>query len=75
MDKELILTEEYIDQVLDACFSALVGEQMKRFEILENKEDIKKDCKELAYEKKREVKALLRAFSSGVKFIAPKKRA
>lgn len=69
MDK-LTLSEKYIDDVLNTGFNSLVGEQMKRFEILENKEEIKKACKELAYEKKREIKALLKAFNYGVKFIS-----
>ena len=70
--EKLILSEEWIDKVLDAGFNSLVGEQMKRFEILSNTQDIKKACKELSYEKKREIKALLKAFNHGVKFIAPK---
>lgn len=69
--EKLILSEEWIDKVLDAGFKSLVGEQMKRFEILTNQQDIKKACKELAYEKKREIKALLKAFNHGVKFITP----
>lgn len=71
MDK-LTLSEKYIEDVLNNGFNSLVGEQMKRFEILENIADIKKACKELAYEKKREIKALLKAFNYGVKFVSPK---
>jgi len=70
--EKLILSEEYIVKVLNMGFNSLVGEQMKRFEILEDKIEIKKACKELCYEKKREILALLKAFNHGVKFIAPK---
>jgi hypothetical protein len=70
-DNKLVISEKYIDEILDACFRSLVGEQMKRFEILSDKKEIKKACKELVYEKQRELKALLKAFNSGVKFITP----
>lgn len=69
MDKKIILTEEFLDQSISLAIRSLVGEQMKRFEILSDLEQLKKECKELAYEKERELKAVLKAFNSGVKFI------
>lgn len=71
MGKKLILDEVYIEEVLNQTFRSLVGEQMKRFEILSSKSDIKKACKELVYEKERELKSLFKAFNSGVKFTTP----
>lgn len=72
MDEHLEISEAYLDQALRNTASSLVGEVMKRFEILENKEDIKSDTKELIYEKFRELKSVLKAFNYGVKFITPR---
>lgn len=66
------VTEKYLDDVTSQSARALVGKIMKRFEILEDKDAIKKDIKELVYENSRELKALIRAFSYGVKFVSPK---
>lgn len=72
MDKVLNISEEYLKEAIDSCFNSLVGEQCKRFEILTDLPQIKKDCKELVHEKKRELIAILNAFDKGVKFITPK---
>lgn len=70
--EEYTLTKEYLDEVMDAGARALVGRVMKRFEIIRDKEEIKKAVKELIYENHREVRELIKAFSLGVKFEAPK---
>lgn len=67
MDKYTI-SKEYLDSVTDSWVNALVGKIMKRFEILNNKEDIKKSVKELIYENIRDLKTNIRSFSYGVKF-------
>ena len=72
MEEKLEISEAYLDQVLQKSASSLVGEVMKRFEILEDKEAIKADSKELIYEKFRELKSQIKAFNFGVKFITPK---
>lgn len=72
MDEHLEISEAYLDQALKNTASSLVGEVMKRFEILGNKDDIKYDTKELIYEKFRELKSVLKAFNYGVKFITPR---
>lgn len=88
MDNKIILDEKYLNDAIKLAFSSLVGVQMKRFELFieDEKNDkktvseiirdlnkIKKACKELTYEKQRELCAVLRAFNSGVKFtITPK---
>lgn len=84
MGNKLILDEQYLDEAIRLAFTSLVGEQMKRFEKFIEEEDnskksalqivqdlnkVKKACKELAYEKKRELYAVIKAFNSGVKFI------
>lgn len=72
MDEKLEISEVYLDQVLKSSAISLVGEVMKRFEILDDKDAVKADAKELIYEKFRELKSQIKAFNSGVKFIAPK---
>lgn len=67
-NKEYKVSEEYLDEVIDKRAKALVGIIMKRFEIFEKKEDIKKSLKELIYENYRVVKSLIKGFSTGVKF-------
>ena len=67
-EKELIITEEYLEQVTSKWATSLVGKIMKRFEILNDKETIKKDIKELIYENIRDLKVNIKAFNWGVKF-------
>ena len=67
MDK-LFVSEEYLDQVTKDWGKALVGKIMKRFEILDDKNAIKKDVKELIYENLRDLKTNIKAFNWGVKF-------
>lgn len=72
METKLQVSEEYLDQVLKSSAASLVGEIMKRFEILDNASDIKADTKELIYEKFRGLKSQIKAFNFGVKFVTPK---
>jgi len=71
--EEFRVSSEHLDNIINGCSRSLVGKVMKRFEIFEDKEDIKKSIKELIYENYREVKALIESFSQGVRFIAPPK--
>lgn len=72
--EEYRISQEYLDKVIDSCSRKLVGKTMKRFEIFDKKEDIKKAIKELIYESCREIKTLIESFSSGIRFISrPKK--
>ena len=68
MDDKFEISEKYLDDVLKRASQSLVGEVMKRHEILKNSDDVKKETKELIYEKFRELKALIKAFNSGVIF-------
>lgn len=72
MDKKIEISEDYLIAAIEESFKSLVGESMKRFEILSNVEDIKREVKELTYEKKRELIAVIRAFDCGVKFVSPR---
>ena len=68
MEKEYRVSEEFLDQVVDNNARKLVGMAMKRFEMFANVKDVKKAIKELIYENQRNLKALVKSFSSGVKF-------
>lgn len=73
-NKEYRISEKYLDDALDKASRTLVGKVMKRFEILDNNEEIKKVIKELIYENYRVLKAIIKSFSTGVKFITKKPR-
>ena len=70
--EEYIISKEHLDKICKESAKVLVGETMKRFEIFDDKEDVKKEVKELIYESIRHLKKLIEAFSSGVKFITKK---
>jgi len=65
---EYKITEKFLDDILTKTSRTLVGIVCKRFEILENKEDIKKSVKELIYENARNIKAFIKSFNCGVEF-------
>lgn len=67
-----VINEEFLDKHLKDWSNSLVGETMRRFEIHNNVNDVKKAVKELLHENCRHLKQLIIAFSSGVKFISPK---
>jgi len=60
------LTEDFLNNTLDACSRTTVGKILKRIDLFGDKEILKKDCKELIYEEYRSLKALLEAYSSGL---------
>jgi len=64
------VSREYLKQIEDLCSRTLVGKVCKRFEIIEDKELLKKEIKELIYESFRGFKELVEAYSTGVKFIS-----
>ena len=63
-EKELLLT--YLDTVFTKEFTKLVGKLLKRVEILEDKEYLKREIKELIYESSREMRDIFLAYSSGL---------
>lgn len=66
---EYRISKKYLEELIKKGSRSLVGEIMKRFELFDDKEEIKKLVKELVYENYREIEALIKAFSCGVKFI------
>ena len=66
--RQFTVSEKPLDDLIDNASRTLVGKAMKRFEIFDNKEDVKKAIKELVYENYRVLKALIKSFSCGVQF-------
>lgn len=62
--KEQLLT--YLDEVLDKGSSKLVGKVCKRFEILDDKESIKREVRELIYEWIREMRDIFYSYGYGL---------
>jgi hypothetical protein len=63
--KDITVTPEYLKQSIDFVSSSLVGKLLKRFEILEDKDAIKRVSKELIYEEFRHLRDILIAFDAG----------
>ena len=63
-EKELLLS--YLDTIFTKEFAKLVGKLLKRVEILEDKEYLKKEIKELIYESSREMRDIFLAYSAGL---------
>lgn len=55
-----------LEEVVNFQAKSLVGKVCKRFEILDDKEDIKREAKELIYESYRELQKLIEAYSKGL---------
>lgn len=63
-EKEILLS--YLDELLSFEASKLVGKIMKRFEIISDREILRKSSKELVYESFRELKDIFNAYSRGI---------
>lgn len=63
-EKEQLLS--YLDTVLTKESAKLVGKMLKRIEILEDREYLKKEIKELVYEQMREIRDIFIAYSQGL---------
>lgn len=64
-EKSITITERYLKESVDYISSSLVGKLLKRFEILEDKNQIKAEAKELIYEEFRHLRDILLAFEKG----------
>jgi hypothetical protein len=60
MDNKLKITEETLNYIIDQESKKIVGKCMKRFELSDNKEEIKSQVKELLYEFMRDLRDLIR---------------
>ena len=64
--KNLVITEYFLNDLIDTASRATVGKILKRVDIFDDKETLKKALKEIIYEEYRGVKALLEAHSNGL---------
>lgn len=64
-EKSITISERYLKECIDYIGSSLVGKLLKRFEILEDKNQIKSEAKELIYEQFRHLRDVLLSFEKG----------
>jgi hypothetical protein len=64
-NKNLNITLDHLEQILKDHSIATVGEAMKRFETISDRDILKQQIKELLYEKSRNLKSLLVAYGLG----------
>ena len=62
----ILLTNSFLDKIVGDSSRSTVGKILKRVDLFEDKEVLKKDIKELIYEEYRSLKALLEAHSDGL---------
>lgn len=60
------ITEQFLNNLLSHQTNVLMGKILKRIEIFENREDLKKSVKEILAEWVREIKYHLYSFNSGI---------
>ena len=65
-NKDIILTEDYLKEIIDYTSSCLVGKICKRFEIVANRDILKSEVKELVYEEFRKFRDILKAYKYGL---------
>jgi hypothetical protein len=63
------VSQDYLDKLIEQSSKCLVGKILKRHEIVNDSDTLKKDIKELIYEHFRDLKTFISAFNCGVKFI------
>ena len=77
--KFLKITESYLKELIDYCGRSLCGKLLKRFEIIEDRNVLKDNARELIYEEYRTFEKLLIAHNKGLdlqiyKFKRPKEK-
>ena len=65
-EKKLTIDKDYLSELTNFVSRSLCGKCMKRFEILEDKNMIKSDIRELVYEEFRHLRSLIEAHSRGL---------
>lgn len=71
--KEFIITEEYLNEVIKKVSTSAVGRILKRFDVVNDRKELKKVVKELVYEEFRNLKVFIEAINWGIKFKSPSK--
>jgi len=69
--KKFEIDEQYLDNVIKKCSTSAVGKIMKRFEVINNEDDLKRVVRELLYEEFRNVKVLIESVNWSVHFKKP----
>lgn len=67
--KEYIVTDKYLTEVINKVSTTAVGKIMKRFDVVEDRAELKKVVKELVYEEFRNLKSFIQAINWGIKFV------
>jgi hypothetical protein len=62
MESKISLSEFLLNQIFQQESSKLVGKCLKRFELSDNKDEIKKQVKEILYEGLRDIKDFIIAY-------------
>jgi len=60
------LTAKFLNNTIDSCSRATVGKILKRVDLFDDTNVLKKEIKELIYEEYRALKSLLEAHSNGL---------
>ena len=63
--EELKITKEYLEELVKFSGKSLCGKLLKRFEVLDDKNSIKAEAKELIYESYRNFRDLFLAYQEG----------
>ena len=63
---KISIDEDYLKELTDFVSKSLVGKLLKRFEIIEDKNIIKVEAKELIYESFRDLRSLIDAHTKGL---------
>ncbi len=68
--RKLTVSEQFLDDAIKKHSRSLVGQCMKRFEILNDDNNKKKAVKELIYESFRQFKELIKSYTCGMEFVS-----
>lgn len=63
--KVLEISEDYLKEIIDFSSRKTVGKTMKRFELFDSKDILKKNIKELIYEAFRDFEELIYSYNKG----------
>ena len=71
--REYIISDEVLEKAIKVTSTSTVGVVMKRFDVVENKEELKKVVKESIYEGFRHLGVFIKAVNLGIEFKSPSK--
>jgi len=65
MGKVLTINEKALQELVDYTSKSLVGKLLKRFEIIDDKNIVKREARELIYEEFRQLRDLIKSHNEG----------